>query len=90
MIPTKLFWVDLEMTGLDANKDVILEVAAGGKLTANEINRLFSDGLMRFEIRMFVLVLGLLTNNLRYALVFIAVTSTFTAFGRLNKISQKL
>ena len=63
---------------------------AGGKLTANEINRLFSDGLMRFEIRMFVLVVGLLTNNLRYALVFIAVTSTFTAFGRLNKISQKL
>jgi len=27
-IPTKLLWVDLEMTGLDANKDVILEIAA--------------------------------------------------------------
>lgn len=27
-IPTKLLWVDLEMTGLDANTDVILEVAA--------------------------------------------------------------
>jgi oligoribonuclease len=27
-IPTKLLWVDLEMTGLDAAKDVILEVAA--------------------------------------------------------------
>jgi oligoribonuclease len=27
-IPTKLLWVDLEMTGLDANKDVLLEVAA--------------------------------------------------------------
>jgi oligoribonuclease len=27
-IPTKLFWVDLEMTGLDANNDVILEIAA--------------------------------------------------------------
>lgn len=26
--PTKLLWVDLEMTGLDAEKDVILEVAA--------------------------------------------------------------
>jgi oligoribonuclease len=26
--PTKLFWVDLEMTGLDAAHDVILEVAA--------------------------------------------------------------
>lgn len=27
-IPTKLLWVDLEMTGLDSQKDVILEVAA--------------------------------------------------------------
>jgi oligoribonuclease len=27
-IPTKLLWVDLEMTGLDPEKDVILEVAA--------------------------------------------------------------
>ena len=28
VIPTKLLWVDLEMTGLDPEKDVILEVAA--------------------------------------------------------------
>jgi oligoribonuclease len=28
IIPTKLLWVDLEMTGLDPNKDVIIEVAA--------------------------------------------------------------
>jgi oligoribonuclease len=27
-IPTKLLWIDLEMTGLDPNHDVILEVAA--------------------------------------------------------------
>lgn len=27
-IPTKLLWVDLEMTGLDAQNDVIIEVAA--------------------------------------------------------------
>ena len=27
-LPTKLLWVDLEMTGLDPQKDVILEVAA--------------------------------------------------------------
>jgi oligoribonuclease len=27
-IPTKLLWVDLEMTGLDARQDVILEIAA--------------------------------------------------------------
>jgi len=28
MVPTKLLWVDLEMTGLDSSRDVILEVAA--------------------------------------------------------------
>lgn len=27
MVPTKLLWVDLEMTGLTPNKDVILEIA---------------------------------------------------------------
>ena len=28
IIPTKLLWIDLEMTGLDPEKDVIIEVAA--------------------------------------------------------------
>ena len=28
IIPTKFLWIDLEMTGLNASKDVILEVAA--------------------------------------------------------------
>jgi len=37
-IPTKLLWLDLEMTGLDAQKDVILEVAA--EITDFEFNTL--------------------------------------------------
>lgn len=36
VVPTKLLWVDLEMTGLDAQKDVILEVAA--EITDIEFN----------------------------------------------------
>jgi phosphatidylglycerophosphate synthase len=60
------------------------------KLSPSDINRIFADGLMRYEIRMFVLIVGLLTNTLRFALVFIAITSAFTAIGRFYKINQKL
>lgn len=38
--PTKLVWVDLEMTGLDSKKDVILEVAA--EITDFELKTLAS------------------------------------------------
>jgi oligoribonuclease len=38
--PTRLLWVDLEMTGLDAAQDVILEVAA--EITDFEFNTLAS------------------------------------------------
>jgi phosphatidylglycerophosphate synthase len=60
------------------------------KLSPSDINRIFADGLMRYEIRMFVLIVGLLTNTLRFALVFIAITSAITAVGRFYKINQKL
>lgn len=59
-------------------------------LTANEVNRLFQDGLGRFEVRMFILVVGLLASQLLPALVLITAISTFTAFERLIKISRKL
>lgn len=59
-------------------------------LTANQINKLFVDGIMRFEIRMAVLILGLFTNQLKYVLVFIAVSSSLTALGRLITIYNKL
>lgn len=39
-LPTRLLWVDLEMTGLDAQADVILEIAA--EVTDFEFNTLAS------------------------------------------------
>lgn len=63
---------------------------AKSKLTATEVNRLFQDGLLRFEIRMFVLVIGLLSGRLILAVMVIAVLSTITALERLIKISRKL
>ena len=40
LLPTRLLWVDLEMTGLDSAEDVILEVAA--EITDFEFNTLAS------------------------------------------------
>lgn len=62
-------------------------------LTANQINRLFQDGLVRFEIRMFLLVLGLAANRpgaLLTAVALIAIGSWITAVERMVKISRRL
>lgn len=58
--------------------------------TPNEINRLFQDGLGRFEIRMAILVLGLLSGRVILAVIVIALLSVYTAFERIIKISRKL
>lgn len=59
-------------------------------LTPNEINRLFADGLMRFEIRMAVLVVGLVANQLAGVIIGIALASTLTALARLIRITHAL
>lgn len=63
---------------------------AGGELSANEVNRLFQDGLLRFEIRMALLVIGLLFHQLLPVIIIIAVLAWLTAFERLIKIRRKL
>jgi phosphatidylglycerophosphate synthase len=63
---------------------------AGGKLSANEVNRLFQDGLFRFEVRMAILVIGLLADGLLTAVILIAITSAYTAIDRLVRISRKI
>jgi len=60
------------------------------KLSPNEVNRLFGDGLMRFEVRMLVLIIGLLANYLGVSVVVIAIMAWLTAFQRLLSITKKL
>ena len=54
------------------------------------LNRLFADGILAFEIRMFILVLGLLTGQLLLAVASIAILASITAVQRLISISVKL
>lgn len=68
------------------------EVAIVSKKTIpyHELNRLFSDGLARFEVRMAILVVGLLCNQLLIAVALIALLATYTALYRLVTISRRL
>ena len=59
-------------------------------LSPNEVNKLFSDGLLRFEVRMFVLIIGLLSGYLEVAVVIIAILAWLTTFQRLIRITKKL
>lgn len=54
------------------------------------VNRLFQDGLLRFEVRMGLLVIGLLFGGLLWIVAAIALLALGTAFERLIKISAKL
>lgn len=59
-------------------------------LSANQINRLFQDGLLRFEVRMGILVIGLASQYLLIATITIAILSAYTALTRLFVISKKI
>lgn len=66
-------------------------VAAHQKKIDHQIlNRMFADGLMTFEVRMAVLVTGLLTGQLLWAVLVIAIASSYTAVSRLVRISRQL
>ena len=55
-------------------------------ISAQVKNKMFADGLMRFEIRMFLLVIGLLFSVPAQTVAIIAIISTFTAIQRLAKV----
>ena len=59
-------------------------------LKHQELNRLFGGGLLSFEVRMVVLILGLILNQLSLAVIFIAIFAATTAISRLLKISNQL
>lgn len=61
--------------------------AAGHK---HVINQTFRSGLLRFEVRMALLIFGLLTGWLLYIIAFIAGMAWLTAFDRLRNITKKL
>ena len=64
--------------------------SAGKEIPHHVLNRMFADGILTFEIRMVILLVGLLTGWLMAATAIIAVGASFTALQRLVRISNKL
>ncbi len=60
------------------------------KLSASEVNRIFQDGLARFEIRMALIALGLLLNIVFLSVFVVAVLAWGTAMYRMVMIGKKL
>ena len=54
------------------------------------LNRHFKEGLVPFEIRMTLIVIGLLANQVLITTVIIAIAATWTIFERLRLISKQL
>jgi len=61
-----------------------------GTIDHHKLNHMFKDGLFTFEVRMAVLVIGLLIGYLGWAIAVIAVFASYTALGRLIRISKTL
>lgn len=66
-------------------------IATSGKtLSHTKLNRLFADGLASFDVRIFLFIIGLITNKLMFFLCVIALLSTATALFRLHRITRAL
>lgn len=65
-------------------------VITSHKTADHEANKSFRSGVMTYDVRIAVFILGLLTDHLYLVVVFIAATSIFTALGRVRSIMQRL
>jgi phosphatidylglycerophosphate synthase len=65
-------------------------VMAKFKVANHSANKSFRGGLFPFEVRMFVLVVGLLSDRLALAAIVIAIGAAYTALSRLLMVLGKL
>lgn len=60
------------------------------KVGKHVMNKSFRGGLFPFQVRMLVIVIGLLTNHLAWAIIVVALGAAYTAFMRLLGVFSKL
>jgi len=65
-------------------------IATKKSMKYTDANRVFKDGFLTFELRIFLLIVGLLVNQLAIITAIIAVLASYTALQRLVRISKAL
>lgn len=80
--------VSLSISYVKAKGEAAL--ASQAHITHHKLNYIFQDGLMAFEVRMAVLVAGLLFNLLLPAVVFITLAGLLTFVTRFRRIAREL
>lgn len=65
-------------------------VMATYKVNKHASNKAFRGGLFPFEIRMFILFVGLLSGRVPLAIIIIALGATYTAISRLLRVLNSL
>ena len=65
-------------------------VMAKYKVSKHTMNKSFRGGLFPFQVRMFVIVIGLLTNHLAGAVILVAIGAAYTVLMRLLGVFSKL
>jgi phosphatidylglycerophosphate synthase len=65
-------------------------VLVNARSTEHQENKSFRSGLMSFDLRITVLVIGLLFNRLSVAVIIIAILAALTVVQRVNNIFKEL
>lgn len=81
--------VSLSVSYIKAKGEAVI-ATTGRKLSYTTLNKLFADGLMSFEVRIFVFIVGLVSGYLLWGLVLITVLAGLTALKRLVNVSKAL
>ena len=87
-IPVAALGLSLLVSYIKAKGEMAL--SSTGKYDPQKLNRIFSDGFARYEVRMALIIIGLLTNSLLLAMLILITLLIFTALQRTIKVSKAL
>ena len=67
-----------------------MALSGTGKYDAQQLNRIFSDGFARYEVRMALIILGLITGTTFAVLHLLLILLIITALQRIIRVSKAL